>query len=205
MAEGDDPSAPATMADIKAIEKSLGSAIDAKFLELQNLILQLKEARVTPPNPPLEDPLASNEGDSEEAQEKRKRGEEEKLKSEAALKGSTSTSPADKPKEDYHAVDLQYTLDTPVPHHRITPLGSPPPLDASAFTSWQHSMKSYFNIASIELWRIIQVGFNPVDPGNLTRREVSESQLNDVATHMIEQAVGKEKHQIEHCITAKEA
>ena len=48
MAEGDDPSAPATMADIKAIEKTIGSTIDAKFLELQNLILQLKEARVTP-------------------------------------------------------------------------------------------------------------------------------------------------------------
>ena len=49
------------------------------------------------------------------------------------------------------------------------------------------------------------MGFNPVDPGNLTRREVSKSQLNVVAIHMIEQAVGKEKHQIEHCITAKEA
>ena len=44
MVEGDDPTAPATMADIKAIEKSIGSTIDAKFLELQNLILQLKEA-----------------------------------------------------------------------------------------------------------------------------------------------------------------
>ena len=49
------------------------------------------------------------------------------------------------------------------------------------------------------------MGFNPVDPSNLTRREVSESQLNAVAIHMIEQAVGKEKHQIEHCTTAKEA
>ena len=48
MAEGDDPTAPATMADISAIEKSLGTTIEAKFLELQNLILQLKEARVTP-------------------------------------------------------------------------------------------------------------------------------------------------------------
>ena len=42
------------------------------------------------------------------------------------------------------------------------------------------------------------MGFNPVDPVNLTRREVAESQLNVVAIHMIEQAVGKEKHQIEH-------
>ena len=66
-------------------------------------------------------------------------------------------------------------------------------------------MKSYFNSASIELWRILQVGFKPIDLDNLTRREVAESQLNAVAIHMIEQAVGKEKHQIEHCISAKEA
>ena len=48
MAEGDDPTAPATMADLKAIETSIGSALEAKFLEVQNLILQLKEAKDTP-------------------------------------------------------------------------------------------------------------------------------------------------------------
>ena len=49
------------------------------------------------------------------------------------------------------------------------------------------------------------MGFKVVDPSNMTRREVVEAQLNVVAIHMIEQAVGKEKHQIEHCTTAKEA
>ena len=48
MAEGDDPTAPTTMGDIKAIEKSIESTIDAKFLELQTLILQLKDAKDTP-------------------------------------------------------------------------------------------------------------------------------------------------------------
>ena len=84
MVEGDDLTVPATMADIKAIESSIGSTIEAKFLELQNLILQLKDPKDPPPNPILEDALASNDGDSEEAKEKRKRDEEEKLKSEAA-------------------------------------------------------------------------------------------------------------------------
>ena len=37
MVEGDDLTVPATMADIKAIEKSIGSALEARFLELQNL------------------------------------------------------------------------------------------------------------------------------------------------------------------------
>ena len=67
MADGVDLTVLATMADIKAIETSIGSTIDAKFLELQNLILQLKEGKDSPPAPSLEDPLASNDGDFEEA------------------------------------------------------------------------------------------------------------------------------------------
>ena len=166
MSETPNASEVATMGDLKSIETSIGLTLEAKFLELSNLILALKEAKDPPEKPILEGFLPSNDGDSEE--EKKKRDEEEKLKnsSEDALKGSTSTSPATKPEGkdgEYHAVPLSYSLDPPVSHHRITPLSSPPALDVSAFTSWQHSMKSYFNSASIELWRILQVGFNPVD------------------------------------------
>ena len=111
MADGDDLTVPTTMADIKAIETSIGSTIEAKFLELQNLILQLKDTKDSPPKPTLEDTLASNDGDSEEAKEKRKRDEEGKLKnsSEAAHKGSTSTSPnakAEGKDGEYHVVPL---------------------------------------------------------------------------------------------------
>ena len=77
MADGDDLSVPATMADIKAIETSIGSTIEAKFHELQNLILQLNDTKSSTPKPTLEDTLASDDGDSEEAKEKRKRDEEE--------------------------------------------------------------------------------------------------------------------------------
>ena len=116
MSETPDASAPATMGDLKSIETSIGLTLEAEFLELSNLILALKEGKDSPQKPPLEDPLASNDGDSEEAKEKRKRDEEEKLKnsSEYALKGSTSTSPAAKPEGkdgDYHAVSYQYSLD----------------------------------------------------------------------------------------------
>ena len=109
MGDETDLTVPATMTDIKAIETSTGSTIDAKFLELQNLILQLKETKDSPRKTPLEGTLASDDGDSKEAKEKKKRDEEEKLKnsSEAALKGSTSTSPTAKPEGkdgDYHAV-----------------------------------------------------------------------------------------------------
>ena len=133
---------------------------------------------------------------------KKKRDEVDKLKN------TSSVSPASKPegKEgDYHVVSHDYSPDPPISHPRIIPLGSPPPLDILAFPSWQHSMKSNFNSASMELWRIFQAGFKAMYLSNLTRREVVESQLNATAIHMIEQAVGKERHQIEHYTTAKEA
>ena len=91
-----------------------------------------------------------------------------------------------------------YSSDRPIPHPRINPIGPPPPLNALAFASVQHSTRSRVNSASIELWRIMQAGFQAVDPTNLTRREVVEAQLNSIALHMLELVVGeKEKHQIE--------
>ena len=97
-----------------------------------------------------------------------------------------------------------YSSDRPIPHPRINPIGPPPPLNALAFSIWQHSMRSHVNSASIELWRIIQVGFKAMDPTNLTRREVVEAQLNASTICML--VVGdKEKHQIEHYTSAKEA
>src|SRR3954451_20953119 len=43
-----------------------------------------------------------------------------------------------------------------------------------------------------ELWRIVDKGFHPMhDSDNYTRREVVDAQLNSVALHMIQQAVGE--------------
>ena len=67
-------------------------------------------------------------------------------------------------------------------------------------------MRSHVNSASIELWRIIEVGFKAVDPSNMTRREVVDSQLNALALNMIQTAVGgKDMSPIHHFTTAKEA
>ena len=67
-------------------------------------------------------------------------------------------------------------------------------------------MRSHVKSASSELWRIIEVGFKAVDPNNMTRREVVDCQLNDLALNIIHTAVG-EKHMshIELATTAKEA
>ena len=90
---------PATMGDLKSIETSIGSTMDAKFLELQSFFLQLKVDKDSLEKPALEDSQNSDDGDFEEEIEKKKRDEVDKLKN------SSSASPASKPdvKEgDYH-------------------------------------------------------------------------------------------------------
>jgi hypothetical protein len=67
-------------------------------------------------------------------------------------------------------------------------------------------MISYMRSSCIELWRIVEEGFKAVDPNNLTRREVVDSQLNATTLHMIQIAVGsKDLPHIQHFSTAKEA
>jgi hypothetical protein len=57
----------------------------------------------------------------------------------------------------------------------------------------------------IDLWIIVE-GFNVMDPNNLTRREVVDSQLNATALHMIQIVVGsKDLPHVQHFSTAKEA
>jgi hypothetical protein len=67
-------------------------------------------------------------------------------------------------------------------------------------------MISHMRSSCIELWRIVEEGFKTVDPNNLTRREVVDSQLNAIALHMIQIVVGsKDLPHIQHFSTAKEA
>ena len=91
--------------------------------------------------------------------------------------------------EVYNEVPHFYSPNPPIPHPHINNRGDPSRLNPSCFTNWQFSMRSHVNSASIELWRIIEVGFKAVDPSNMTRREVVDRQLNALALHMIQTAV----------------
>ena len=57
----------------------------------------------------------------------------------------------------------------------------------------QYLMKSHLNNSCVELWRIIQVGYKPVDPNNLTRRKVVDHQLDSTALHVLQHAVGEKE------------
>jgi hypothetical protein len=50
-------------------------------------------------------------------------------------------------------------------------------------------MKSHISISSTHLWRVIQNGFAPHDPHNLTGREEVDEQLNATAKHLLQQAI----------------
>ena len=93
-------------------------------------------------------------------------------------------------KAEHHSVPFVYSVDPPIPHPHINNRGDPPKLNPSCFSNWQFLMRSHVKSASIELWRIIEVGFKAVDPNNMTRREIVDCQLNDLALNMIQTVVG---------------
>jgi hypothetical protein len=67
-------------------------------------------------------------------------------------------------------------------------------------------MISHMRSSCIKLWRIVEEGFKTVNPNNLTRSEVVDSQLNATALHMIQIVVGsKDLPHIQYFSTAKEA
>jgi hypothetical protein len=152
--------------DFKILESSMTSQIS----ELREIIAQLMQAK-NPIAPPLPDkpttPQVENEGLEEEVVDK---GTEAK------------SSTKDDGKGEFPHL---YSPDPPVPHPHINNRGDPPKLDALYFGQWQYQMISHMCSSCIELWRIVEEGFKPVDPNNLIRREVVDSQLNATALHMI--------------------
>ncbi|KAK1692593.1 hypothetical protein QYE76_009290 [Lolium multiflorum] len=71
---------------------------------------------------------------------------------------------------------------------------------------WMTSRNWSHPSASTELWRIIEEGYSPRDPKNLTRREVMDDQLNATAINMIHMPVTPKDHaHIRSLKTAKEA
>jgi hypothetical protein len=93
-----------------------------------------------------------------------------------------------------------------MPH--LASCGPPPPLDASSFANWQDNMRSHINFVSIEIWRIIELGFHPTskDLTNLLPWEQIDKQLNASALHLIHMSLTeKDKAFVRNITSAKEA
>jgi hypothetical protein len=78
-----------------------------------------------------------------------------------------------------------------MPH--LASCGPPLPFDASSFANWQDNMRSHIKFVSIEIWRIIEQGFNPTskDLNNLLPWEHIDKQLNASALHLIHMSLSK--------------
>ena len=120
--------------------------------------------------------------------------------------GGTSTS--GKPLGVYASVPSEQVY-TSVHQHvslpHITNMGAPPKLDPKDFPNWQYSMCSHMSSCCVFLIDILEQGFTPQDPHNMTPNEKANHQLNATAMHMIQTAAGPNyTTHIRMCTTAKQ-
>src|SRR3954470_17980958 len=195
--DGSDAPDVVTMNDLKTLETTLVSSMEAKMEEMHQLIMRLSTSTASPPSNSEATAPQSKETGKTNSKENEVVGDDT---------SKSSSSKKDRGKDGYNEVSHVYSPDPPIPHPHIHNRGDPPKLSASTFSQWQFFMKSHVCSSSIELWKIIENGLHVGNPNNLTRREVVDSQLNATALHMIQLGVGdKDMPHIQHLSTAKEA
>ena len=135
---------PVSMDDLKKLETSLTSSMDAQLKELREMMTQLLNGSKPPASSSLEVNASATQGEEGE--------------------GTKESPPKiDGGKAEHHAVSFVYSVDPPIPHPHINHRGDPPKLISSRFSNWKFSMRLHVKSASIELWRIIEVGFKAID------------------------------------------
>ena len=166
---------PVSMDDLKALEASFKSSMDAQMLELRKMFLELKRGQAAPP------PLRIEESDlsSEVAKAKAAAASAETPGAEddpsKNKNGSTSSQKGDDNKETYNDTRWK-SSNPPIPHHHINNIGDPPKINVNDFDRWQFEFRSYMCRSCNELWRIVERGFYPQhDIDNYSRREVVEA------------------------------
>ena len=113
--------------------------------------------------------------------------------SKEAAKGMRPSSPLDNNGTGtYASVPPPWSMEDPVPAPRLKPVGPPPKLVKGDFANWVFSIKSHLNHNSTNLWRIIEEGYYPHDPSNLTPREDADNQYNHSALFILQSAVPPE-------------
>ena len=124
-----------------------------------------------------------------------------------AMDTADGTSTSGKPPGVYASVPPGQLYNS-VHQHTSTPhianMGPPPKLDPKDFPNWQYSMRSDMSSCCVFLIDVLEQGFTPQDPCNMTGNEKANHQLNATAMHMIQTAVGPTyTTHIRMCTTAK--
>ncbi|KAK1668095.1 hypothetical protein QYE76_056254 [Lolium multiflorum] len=197
---------PATLDDLKKLESSIVSQLKAMMMELitpkSNPIIDTKRGvDVSPPQVNTFPCVGFVERSTNSPREK-------DLEDVDTSSKGKDESPVTGQLRDDHAVSppSDYVVNVPIPMPCILTHGLPPLLEYNSFGDWKFLMRSHVRSASTELWRIIEEGYSPQDPMNLTRREVVDHQLNAIAIDMIHLAITpKDRAHIRSLKTAKEA
>ena len=84
--------------------------------------------------------------------------------------------------------------------------GEPPVLDKKAdFSMWRVAMQDHLRFANDEMMAILEDGYNPVDPKNLTPREIYNRHLNDTAIMFLRKGMSeKQRRPFIHITSAKD-
>jgi hypothetical protein len=144
--------------------------MDAMMVVIENQKTQLDALTSgmssTPPPTPFEtsNKPSLNEYDTEKAEVE---GNEDPPKKDNPSRGHSPEIP--------HPTSYVSGRHLQMPH--LASCSPPPPLDAYSFANWQDNTRSHINFMSIELWRIIEQGFNPTskDLNNLLPWELITS------------------------------
>ena len=81
----------------------------------------------------------------------------------------------------------------PVPTPHLNSVGPPPKfIKNSDFATWVFRFKRHINHCSTNLWRIIEQGFYPYDPDNMTPRETADHQFNESALCILQDSIPPE-------------
>jgi hypothetical protein len=75
----------------------------------------------------------------------------------------------------------------PIPH--MNPSGNPPKLDEVNFSFWKSTMRSHRRSVCMELWRVVEDGYEPVNERNMSPVEKINCQLNSTALDKICQSL----------------
>jgi hypothetical protein len=161
---------PATKADLNQLMarmEAMMGAIESQKLQLD--ALTSGTSSTTPPTPVEtsdKDKPSLNEDDPDKVGDE---SNEDPLKMDNTSRGHSPEIP--------HPTSYVSGRHLQMPH--LASCVPPPPLDASSFANWQDNMRSHINFVSIELWKIIEQGFNPTskDLNNLLPWETIDKQL----------------------------
>src|SRR3954466_11809125 len=118
--DGTDALEIVTMNDLKTLETTLVSSMEAKMEEMRQLIMRLSTSAASPPSNSEDTTPQSKETGKTVSKENEVVGDDT---------SKSSSSKKDSGKDGYNEVSHVYSPDPPIPHPDLCTLGSTTPLD----------------------------------------------------------------------------